>query len=246
VVPGNAGRGLSTVQGAMLLFDDTTGAIRAVIDSALVTRWKTAGDSVLGARFLARPGARRLLVVGAGAVAASLVEAYGAVFPGIEIAIWNRTAEKAEAVAAASPLPVDVAGDLPRAVAGADIVATATMSTSPVLRGDWLRPGQHLDLIGAFRADMREADDACLRRASVFVDSRETTLDHIGELLIPLRQGTIRREDVRGDLFDLVAGRAGRTAPDEITLYKNGGGAHLDLLTGQYILAAWEASAGRS
>jgi ornithine cyclodeaminase len=241
VIPGNAGRGLPTVHGAMLLFDDATGAVRAVIDSALVTKWKTAGDSVLGARLLARPDARRLLIVGAGAVAASLVEAYAAVFPGIGIAVWNRTPARAGALAAAAPVPVEVASDLADAVAAADIVATATMSAAPVLRGAWLRSGQHLDLIGAFRPDMREADDDALRRASLFVDSRETTLDQIGELMTPLREGTIRREDIRGDLFDLVAGGAARTSPEEITLYKNGGGAHLDLLTGQYILAAWNA-----
>jgi ornithine cyclodeaminase/alanine dehydrogenase-like protein (mu-crystallin family) len=105
---------------------------------------------------------------------------------------------------------VAVATDLPEAVAATDIVATATMSSEPVLKGAWLRPGQHLDLIGAFRADMREADDEALRRASLFVDSRKTTIHHIGELMIPLAAGVIAESDIRGDLHDLVAGRAGR------------------------------------
>jgi ornithine cyclodeaminase/alanine dehydrogenase-like protein (mu-crystallin family) len=238
VVPDNPARGLASVQGAMLLFDDTTGALEAVMDSALVTRWKTAGDSLLGARLLARPDSRCLLIVGAGAVAESLVEAYRALFPQIAVTIWNRSSEKARALA--DRVGATAVADLPDAVAAADIVATATMSTTPVLRGAWLRPGQHLDLIGAYRADMREADDAVLARARIFVDSFDTTLEEIGELKDPLERGAISRADVLGDLHDLVAGRAGRETPDDITLFKNGGGAHLDLLTGREILAAWQ------
>ncbi len=240
VLPGNPARGLASVNGAMVLFEDATGLPLAVIDSALVTKWKTAGDSVLGARLLARPDSRRLLIVGAGAVAASLIEAYRAVFPGIDVTLWNRSADKARALADSHG--ATVAEDLAGAVAEADIVSCATMARDPFLRGDWLRPGQHVDLIGAFKADMREADDDALRRSRVFVDSFETTLDHIGELKDPLARGVIARGDVLGDLYDIVPGRVGRRGPDEITLYKNGGGAHLDLMTGRVILAAWEAS----
>jgi ornithine cyclodeaminase len=240
VAGANAARGLATVQGAMILFDDASGVVEAVIASDLVTRWKTAGDSLLGARLLARPDSRRLLVVGAGAVAEVLIEAYRAGFPGIEVAIWNRTPARAWALAAAT----DAAAveDLPAAVAAADIVATATLARTPLLRGDWLRPGQHLDLIDAYTAEMREADDDCLRRARVFVDCRETTLAHIGELKDPLARGVITPADVLGDLRDLVAGRVGRRDADEITLYKNGGGAHLDLMTARVILEAWRAA----
>jgi ornithine cyclodeaminase len=237
LVPANPRRGLPTVHGALLLFDDTTGAVEAIIDSALVTRWKTAADSLLGARLLARADARRLLILGAGAVAASLVEAYRAGFPGIAVAIWNRSPDAARRLADAAG--AEAVEDLPAAVAAADIVATATMAHDPILHGAWLRPGQHLDLIGAYRADMREADDDCLRRARIFVDSRDTTLDHIGELKDPLARGVISRDRILGDLHDLVAARVGRRAPDEITLFKNGGGAHLDLMTGRTILDAW-------
>lgn len=240
VCPGNAGRGLASVNGAMLVFDDTTGLVEAVIDSALITAWKTAADSLLGARLLARPDSRRLLILGAGSVAENLVAAYRAGFPGIEIAVWNRTAERARDLAARTGIAV--AEDLPAAVAQADIVATATMSTAPVLAGEWLREGQHLDLIGAYRADMREADDAALRRSRIFVDSIETTIGHIGELMDPLARGVIARADVLGDLHDLVAGRVGRRSDGEITLFKNGGGAHLDLMVGREILAAWRAA----
>ncbi len=240
VLPGNAERGLPSVQGAMILFDDTTGRPEAVVDFDVVTKWKTAADSVLGARLLARKDARRLLIVGAGRVARSLAEAYRAVLGPLEITVWSRTRESAEALA--GRIGAGVAADLATAVAAADIVATATLAREPVIRGEWLRPGQHLDLIGAFKADMREADDAALRRGRIFVDSRETTLGHIGELLIPIREGVIAPKDVVGDLADLVTGRAGRRAADEITIYKNGGGAHLDLMTARVILAAWRES----
>jgi ornithine cyclodeaminase len=239
VMPGNAARGLASVQGALLVFDDATGTLEAVIDSDLVTRWKTAADSLLGARLLARPDSRRLLILGAGSVAASLVEAYRAGFPGVEVALWSRTPAAARALA--DRLGATAVPDLPEAVAQADIIATATMATEPILQGAWLRPGQHLDLIGAYRPDMREADDACLTRARIFVDSYETTLSHIGELKDPLARGVISRADVLGDLRALVAGEAGRRIPEEITLFKNGGGAHLDLMTGRAILAAWRA-----
>jgi ornithine cyclodeaminase/alanine dehydrogenase-like protein (mu-crystallin family) len=244
VLPENPARGRPSVQGAMLVFDDATGAVEAIIDSALVTRWKTAADSALGARLLARPDARHLLIVGAGSVAESLVDAYGAIFPGIAVTVWARRREQAEALAERAAGAVEVADTLPDAVAAADIVATATMARQPVVRGKWLHPGQHLDLIGAFKTDMREADDEALRRGRLFVDSRETTIGHIGELTIPIAAGVIGQEDVEGDLYDLVAGRAGRTSADDITLFKNGGGAHLDLMTGRAILAAWREARG--
>jgi ornithine cyclodeaminase len=243
VYPGNPAAGRPSVQGAMVVFDDATGAPEAVIDNALITRWKTAGDSLLGARLLMRPGARRLAILGAGAVAESLIEAYGALIPGLEVRLWARRPQAAAALAArhAGVVPE---GDAAAAVAWADIVATCTMALDPILHGDWLRPGQHIDLIGAYTPQMREADDAVLRRGRLFVDSRATTIGHIGELMIPMAAGVIGEADVQGDLYDLVAGRAGRQRDDEITVFKNGGGAHLDLMTARWMLARWRAARG--
>ncbi len=241
VFPGNPAQGRPSIHGAMLVFDDATGAVEAVIDNALVTRWKTAGDSLLGARLLARKGARRLLIVGAGTVAASLIEAYGALIDGVEISVWARRPEQAEALAGRYP-GVRAAPDLEAAVTAAEIVATCTMAREPLIRGDWLQPGQHLDLIGAFTPEMREADDTAMRRSRIFVDSRATTIGHIGELTIPMAAGVISEADVLGDFHDLVAGRAGRRSDEEITLFKNGGGAHLDLMTARMILDRWRAA----
>lgn len=246
VMAQNAERGLPSVQGVMVIFDDESGTPAALLDSGLITWWKTAADSVLGARHLARTDSRRLLIVGAGQVAGSLARAYCATFPSLaEIRIWNRTPSAAETLVkalAAEGLPVATESDLPQAAAQADIVATATMTREPILSGDWLSPGTHVDLVGAFRGDMREGDDALLRRARIFVDSRETTLDHIGELKIPLSEGVITRASVQGDHYDLCAGRAGRESAEDITVFKNGGGAHLDLMIAKAIIEAWRCA----
>ncbi|WP_207100362.1 ornithine cyclodeaminase family protein [Paracoccus shandongensis] len=239
VFDANAAKGLPTVQGAMLVFDKDDGHLRAVVDSGLVTAWKTAADSVLGASLLARPDSRHLLVVGAGTVAASLVGAYPAVLPGIDhVTVWARRPEQAQALVDRLEVParLAVATDLQDAVGRADIVATTTMARDPVILGEWVRPGTHLDLIGAYKADMREADDALMARARLFVDSRETTA-HIGELLMPLASGAITPASVRGDLYDLLRpGARGRQSDADITVFKNGGGAHLDLMIASWII----------
>lgn len=242
IMNGNRQRGLPSVQGVLIVFDEQTGTPEAIIDSALVTHWKTAADSGLGASYLARPDSKSLVVLGAGKVAASLVEVYTTLFPELEeITIWSRTQASAEALVerlADQHLPGHVCTDLATAVGKADIVASATMTHDPILQGDWVGPGTHVDLIGAYRADMREADDNLMRKGRVFVDSRESTVDHIGEIRIPIAEGVITAGDICGDLYELATGKAGRHADEEITVYKNGGGAHLDLMTAKAIMAA--------
>lgn len=244
VMRANAAIGLPSVQGAMLVFEDPTGGLEAVIDSDLVTQWKTAADSALGARMLARADSQRYLIVGSGVVAENLAHAFGESFAGLKhIEIWNRTHSKAVALAerlSKDGLPVSAVDDLPAACGRADIISTATMSKLPVIMGDWIGQGTHVDLIGAFKKDMREADDDLLAKGRLFVDSFDTTVNHIGELMIPLSQGTISRSDVLADHYDLVAGRNGRQTADEITIFKNGGGAHLDLMTAKRILQSVE------
>ncbi len=225
-----------TVNGGVSLYSDIDGTLEAIVDFHLVTKWKTAGDSILAATRLAHPESSEILIVGAGTVGRSLREAYGAIFPRAEFVVWNRTPERARRLANVYA-DTRIAVDLAEAVTAADIVTCATMTTEPIIRGQWLRPGQHLDLIGAYRLDMREADDEALVRSRLFVDSRETTLDHIGELSDPIGRGVIERGSVVADLYDLEAFR--RTNEDEITLFKNGGGAHLDLMIAKHILEVW-------
>lgn len=236
VFPGNPANGLPMINGAVNLFDDRTGEMRALIDFHLVTKWKTAGDSLLSARRLARKDCRKALIVGAGNVAASMIAAYRAIFPDISVSVWNRTSSAALKLAEqAGATPVE---DLAAACGDADLIATTTMAKQPVLKGDWLQPGTHLDLIGAYRPDMREVDDAALKRARLFVDSRNTTIGHIGEIQIPLDNGAITEADIIADFYDLPSGNYTRRSEDEITIAKNGGGAHLDLMTARYILDA--------
>jgi len=237
IFPGNPDREVPMVNGGVSLFDDESGTLAAIVDFHLVTKWKTAGDSLLAARRLARPDSKNILIVGAGTQGRALHSAYSAAFPKGHFTVWNRTPKNAEAMAA--ELGINVSTDLEHAVRAADIVTSATMSTDPLIKGDWLHPGQHIDLIGAYRPDMREADDMALRRSRVFVDSFDTTIGHIGEINIPLEAGTITRDHLIADYYDLA--RFTRQSDDEITLFKNGGGAHLDLMTARHILERWRA-----
>ena len=232
VVPGNTARGLPSIHGVVTLFDDITGELTHLVDFHLVTKWKTAGDSLLSARRLARKDAKNILLVGAGAVARSMVDAYSSIIPDAKFTVWNRSRAGAEAMG----LPV--ADDLETAVKGADIICSATMATEPLLKGDWLQPGQHIDLIGAYRPDMREMDDTAMSRARIFVDSRDTTIHHIGELMKPIASGAITEASVIADFYDDPSLYA-RRSDDDITIAKNGGGAHLDLMTASYIAAIW-------
>ena len=232
VFPGNAGKGLPTIYGVVSLFDDVTGDLSALVDFHLVTKWKTAGDSLLSASRLARKDAKNFLLVGAGAVARSMVQAYSSIFPDAHFTVWSRTRDSAKAMG----LPV--ADDLEAAVRRADVICSATMATAPLIKGDWLQPGQHIDLIGAYKPGMREVDDRAMSRARVFVDSRKTTIHHIGELIDPIASGAIAETDVVADFYDDPAIFT-RRSDDEITIAKNGGGAHLDLMTATYIADCW-------
>ncbi|MDP9138884.1 MAG: ornithine cyclodeaminase, partial [Pseudomonadota bacterium] len=237
VMPGNprVSQALPAVQAAYVLFDGGTGTPLAVIDGTAMTYRKTAADSALGARFLVRRDARILLMVGAGALAPYLVAAHRAATPSIrEVVLWNRDRSKAERLA--HEVGGTVAGDLEQAVRRADIVSCATSSRLPLVRGAWLQRGAHLDLVGAYTPEMRECDDDAVRKARVFVDSRWFAVDRVGDLGDPIRRGVFTREAIEADLFELCAnGLAQPRAPGDITLFKNGGGAHLDLFTARFI-----------
>lgn len=239
VFPENPNKGKPMINGAVSLFSDEDGMLQALIDFHLVTKWKTAGDSLLASSLLARSDSKAILIVGAGTVGRSLREAYGAYFPNANFTVWNRTRDRAEAMALNDPR-MKVAQSLQAAVEAADIITSATMSTEPLIKGAWLRAGQHVDLIGAYRPDMREVDDYALSRAKIFVDSYDTTVDHIGEIKLPLETGAISRSDIIADFYEIGAFQ--RHCSDEITLFKNGGGAHLDLMVSKFILSRWNGT----
>lgn len=230
---GNSARGLPSVQGSYLLNDGATGVPLAVLDGSRITVWRTAAASALAARSLARRDAARMVMVGAGALAPFLIRAHAAERPLTDVALWNHRPERATAMAselAAEGLPVRAVASLEEAVRGADIVSCATLTQDPLVRGAWLKPGAHVDCVGAFRPTMRETDDDCIRRASLFCDTRSGALKEGGDLVIPIASGLITSADVRADLFDLSRGtHPGRTSDEEITLFKSVGTAIEDL-----------------
>jgi ornithine cyclodeaminase/alanine dehydrogenase-like protein (mu-crystallin family) len=236
VFPGNLAAGRESVQAVYVLFDGTTGEPMALMDGTELTYRKTAADSALGASFLARDDVTTLLMVGAGGLAPHLIAAHRAVRPSLErVLVWNRTRSRAEAVADA--VGGTVVDALENAVGEADVISTATMTKDPLVAGRWLRAGTHLDLVGAFQPDHREVDDDAVARADLYVDHREATLSEDGDLVIPLAAGLISVSDVRADLYELCRGDVpGRTEPEAITLFENGGGGHLDLMTASF---AW-------
>jgi ornithine cyclodeaminase len=232
VFPGNAARGLASVLGTYLLMDGDTGRPLAALDGTRLTLWRTAAASALAAQSLARPDASRMVMVGAGALAPFLIRAHRSVRPIEDVALWARQRAKAEALAARlrdEGLPVSVAPDLEAAVRRADLVSCATLATEPLVQGEWLRAGAHLDLVGAFNLSMREADDAALRRARIVVDTPAAHMEG-GDVALGLRSGAITPADIAGDLFGLCRGAVdGRQTPGEITLFKSVGTALEDL-----------------
>lgn len=239
IAPGNAARGLPGLHSSYLLYDARTGVPLALLDGDQITTRRTVAASALAASWLARADAQHLLVVGAGALARQLPEAYRAVRPITRVSVWARDTAKAEALArelAASPgcagLAVQAVRALDAACAAADIVSCATLATAPLVQGAWLRPGSHLDLIGSFTPTMREADDACFAGAGLWVDSDEA-LAKSGDLLGPLARGVFTAADVRGTLATLATlargEAAGRRSQAERTVFKSVGNALEDL-----------------
>jgi ornithine cyclodeaminase/alanine dehydrogenase-like protein (mu-crystallin family) len=239
VFPGNVARGGASVTGTYLLMRGDSGEPLMAIDGRIFTLWRTAASSALAASFLARADAKSLLMVGAGALAPYLIRAHAAVRPIRNIAIWNRTHERAEALAAeisSLGFQARAADDLEGAIGAADIVSCATLSPIPLIQGNWLQAGTHLDLVGSFKPTMREVDDETLRRARIYVDTRAGAMTEAGDIVDPLRRDVIVERDIRGDLFDLCRARVqGRENADDITLFKSVGTAIEDLATAMLI-----------
>lgn len=235
----NRERGLSPIQSVVLLFSGRTGVPICAIEAIGLTYWKTAADSALGAKLMARPDARTLLVVGAGRLGAEMARAHSAMLPGLErVLLWNRTAAKAEGLA--EELGAEIPGiravrDLEAAARQADVISCATGAHEPLIRGAWLKPGVHLDLAGSYRPEMSEADPACFAGARVAVDWREATLGQCGELVDAEAAGTFSPDSLLGDLYDIAGRDDLRTSRDGVTIFKNGGGGHLDLMVATFV-----------
>jgi ornithine cyclodeaminase len=240
ITPGNGARNLPAVQGIYLLMDGATGAPKALLEGKTLTVRRTAAASALAASFCARQDASVHLMVGAGALSLPLTEAHRAVRPIAQTLLWARDAAKAATKAEElrrAGIAVAVATDLEAAAREADIVSCATLSAEPLIRGAWLKPGAHLDLVGAYLPELRESDDEAVKRSTLFVDTRAGALKEGGDLLQPLKAGIIKESDVAAELADLCKGRhPGRKSDTEITLFKSVGTAIEDLAAAKLML----------
>lgn len=232
IFPGNSNRGEAAVSAMYLLMDGRTGRLRALLDGGELTARRTAATSALAARYLVRRDAQRMLMIGTGRLSRQLVRFHKALLPQLEVSVWGRTPRNVHSLIedlAQDGIHAEHVRELPHAVAEADLISCATLATAPVIAGEWVRPGTHVDLVGSFTREMREADDALMARASVFVDTIAGAVSETGDIVGPLASGALRRESLH-DLFDLCRGQhPGRRAPEEITVFKSVGAAIEDL-----------------
>ncbi|GAB4229201.1 MAG: ornithine cyclodeaminase family protein [Kiloniellaceae bacterium] len=239
VFPDNGEKSLPAIMGIYILLDGKTGSPLALIDGPTLTVKRTAGASALASSYLSRQDAERLLMVGTGALAPQLIAAHAAVRPICNVLIWGRNPEKAKRLAKRMnrrDFRVDWTDDLEGAARGANIISCATLSKDPLVRGEWLQPGTHVDLVGAFRPDMRESDDEAVRRARIFVDTRAGATKEGGDIVQAVESGALVPDDIAGDLFELTRGeRSGRRYYDQITLFKSVGTAVEDLAAAQLV-----------
>lgn len=241
VAPANHSRNLPSIQGIYYLLDAVTGEPKAIFDAKSLTNWRTAAASALAASYLSRNDAKSLLMIGTGSLAPFIIDAYQAVRPIKELIVYGRNKEKARKLAACKAKQFErivVVDNLAEVASNVDIISVATLSTSPLVRGDWLKPGQHVDLVGSYRPDMREADDEVMKKTNIYVDNLEMTPQESGDLAIPIRSGVISLADIKGDLFQLCKNTVkGRSSKEEITVFKSVGHALEDVVTAQLILS---------
>jgi ornithine cyclodeaminase len=247
VFPGNHGTELDSHQGAVLLFEAARGRLLAVMDATSITAIRTAAVSAVATRRLAREDAGDLAILGTGVQARTHLEAMGLVRPLRRVRVFSRDAGRARAFAEQAAkrhgIAVEAAVSARQAVAGADIVCTVTSSREPVLLGDWLAPGAHVNAVGACIPTCRELDTAAVARSRLFVDRRESALHEAGDLLIPKREGAIGDDHILAEIGEVLEGRApGRRSGDEVTLFKSLGLAVEDVAAAHVILENAAAS----
>lgn len=231
---------LPSIQGMYVLFDAVKGCVKATMDAPALTAKRTAAASALASRFMSRSDSKRMLMVGTGTLSSQLIQAHASVRPIEEVLVWGRNSEKAQAVVESMQLDgiqITATTDLEAAVRSVDIISVATMSQEPLIKGAWLQAGQHLDLVGSYRPDMREADDDCVRRARIVVDNYQGACKESGDIASPLADGIIERDDIVADLFELCREQKSFTrAPQDISLFKSVGHALEDLAAAQLVV----------
>lgn len=238
VSPENGQFDLPSIQGTYIYFDAIKGSIKAILEAKNLTVKRTAAASALASSYLSRKDSNSLLMIGTGALSINLIKAHAAVRPITQVYIWGRNFEKAMAVAnelKKEKFSVTAIKNIEEKIADVAIISCATLSKSPLVFGKHLKTGQHIDLVGAYKKDMREADDETITRASVFVDTFQGGLKESGDIVIPLQNGTLKEEDIKADLFQLCSNQKnGRNSTEEITVFKSVGHALEDLAAANY------------
>lgn len=238
VNPGNPDKGLPSVQGVYIFLDSTNGTLVSVIDAKSLTVKRTAAASALASTFLSKPDSNSLLMIGTGALSPNLIKAHASVRPIERVYVWGRNPDKAASVCDAlrdTSFEIEPVAQINDRIGEVDIVSCATLSSTPLIEGATLRDGQHIDLVGAYRVDMRESDDTTMTRGTIFLDSFQSGLDESGDIVIPLEQGVIQHSDIKADLFQLCSGKhSGRSSNDQITVFKSVGHALEDLSAAGY------------
>ena len=238
VSPNNGNYNLPAIQGTYIYLDAHKGNVKAILDAKSLTTKRTASTSALASSFLSRGDSSSLLMIGTGALAKNLIQAHASVRPITQVYVWGRSLEKAQAVCdelSNAPYSCIAITNIEDTISEVDIISCATLSPTPLVFGKWLKEGQHLDLVGAYKKDMREADDEAVLKSSVFLDTYQGGLKESGDIVIPLQNGTLNKEDIKADLFELCTGsKKGRTSEKEITYFKSVGHALEDLIAASY------------
>ncbi len=238
VSPKNGRFDLPSIQAVYVLMDALKGSMKAILQAKSLTAKRTAAASALASSFLSRTDSSSLLMIGTGALSANLIRAHASVRPIKTVYVWGRTLAKAQTVCDGlkdEDFECHAVETIAEKIAEVDIVSCATLSKTPLVLGKYLKKGQHIDLVGAYRNDMREADDETLTKASVYIDTYQGGLRESGDIAIPLKSGVLKEEDIKGDLFGLCSGKTkGRSHPDEITYFKSVGHALEDLMAASY------------
>lgn len=245
VSPANGRFGLPAIQGTYIYLDALKGSIKAIMEAKSLTVKRTAAASALASSYLSRKDSGSLLMIGTGALAPNLIKAHAAVRPIRQVFVWGRDPEKAKAVCnslSGADYDIRPVERIEEKIGQVDIISSATLSPTPLVLGDQLVPGQHVDLVGAYRRDMREADDTAIQRSEVYLDTYEGGLKESGDIVIPLKTGTLAEGDIKADLFALAAKKhPGRTREDSITLFKSVGHALEDLAAATYYFKLYRA-----
>ncbi|MDT0539431.1 ornithine cyclodeaminase family protein [Croceitalea sp. P059] len=238
VSPKNEMFELPSIQGSYLYLDATTGLLKAIIEAKSLTVKRTAATSALASSFLSKKSASTLLMIGTGALSVNLIQAHAAVRPIKKVFVWGRTSTKAKLIAEklnGEKIEVKAVSKIASVISKVDIVSCATLSKTPLVLGKYLRKGQHVDLVGAYRPNMREADNETIKKASIFIDSYSGGLNESGDILIPLKEGIISKDEIKAELFQLCSKqKKGRIDDDEITVFKSVGHALEDLVAARY------------